>query len=125
MEHRFEPRLNSTYMTFYSLPFPIECEVTWTLREAEEKRPKTVEPAEPSAAHPSQQDPAVRVHIRKGSPMARIKLLNERLAKEVSTVMPLAINGVEITKWEFAQADPASILILWEGVLARNCSGHV
>ena len=63
--------------------------------------------------------------MRKESPMARIKLLNERLAKEVSTVMPLAVNGVAIRKREFAQADPASILILWEGVLAMRCSGHV
>lgn len=52
--------------------------------------------------------------------MARIKLTDSKIAQDLAKFMSIAINGVQIRRWEFADADPTSILILWEGVIASN-----
>lgn len=65
------------------------------------------------------QDPPVRVLVRQQSLMARIKLTHEKTAKEPTKFM-------QIWRWEFANADHASILILWEvswpGTIWGTCS---
>lgn len=48
--------------------------------------------------------------------MARIKLTDSKIAQDLAKFMSI----VQIRRWEFADADPTSILILWEGVIASN-----
>ena len=72
----------------------------------------------PSAAHSSRHGLPVRVQMHQQSPMARIKLTHDKIATAPTKF-------VQVRRWELANADPASILILWEGVMARNCLGHM
>lgn len=119
--HEFNPRLASTYGILQVIACPVDCKVTWALKTAEDKRRKTVDAEEPSGSQSSQHDDlAVTVQMRKESPMARIKLTDSKIAQDLAKFMSIAINGVQIRRWEFADADPTSILILWEGVIASN-----
>lgn len=119
--HEFNPRLASTYGILQVIACPVDCKVTWALKTAEDKRRKTVDAEEPSGSQSSQHDDlAVTVQMRKESPMARIKLTDSKIAQDLAKFMSIAINGVQIRRWEFADADPTSILILWEGVISKQ-----
>ena len=88
------------------LACPVECAVTWALKEAEKKRPKT---------HLCE----CRCTSSRLRLIARIKLTHEKTANEPAKFM-------QIWRWEFANADPASILILWgvswPGTIWGTCS---